>query len=243
MLRLAGLVVALSTLATGQNVSGVWITNGGPSSLSTFQLHQDGNSVSGRVNIAAASLGFGCSQSLTGSVLGQSIVLNMFSGYQSTGIMQGQVGADSNSIQWSSFTSTAVSIYQCGGGTTGASHGFTSARADGMIVPFGMVSATDYSFDDLAGGGYASIFGIGLADGTYSAAIPYPTKLGSTAVYSCPGNTFDQSKCTPASMVLASPTQLNFLLNGTFGISPRSPSTARMVVVVNGKTLFSPSFR
>lgn len=80
-----------------------------------------------------------------------------------------------------------------------------------------VTGGADFNPSRVAEGGYVTVFGSGLADATYSAqTVPYGTKLGSTEILFCPGQTITLF-CQAAEVAYASPGQVNIVLNGIGG--------------------------
>src|ERR1017187_6933223 len=100
-----------------------------------------------------------------------------------------------------------------------------------------VVSGADFTFG-IALGGFATVFGTGLADGKYQApGTPYPLKLGSTELFVClPGkiSQINASECVALQVIYASPSQVNFLLFSSLPQLPGFNDTLSLVVRVNG---------
>jgi uncharacterized protein (TIGR03437 family) len=89
-----------------------------------------------------------------------------------------------------------------------------------------IVSSASYSPLNLTIHGLASIFGSGLSDAVYEAsALPWPTKLGKTSVFSCVG-----ANCTALPLLYVGPGLVNFLL-------PDSPYAVQLYVTVDSATV------
>jgi uncharacterized protein (TIGR03437 family) len=79
---------------------------------------------------------------------------------------------------------------------------------------------------DVAVGSLVSLFGTGMAGGTYSAAkLPLPTSLGDVTVAVCPTNDGQLLNCVATPLVYASPTQINF-------VAPNSPANQDRLITV-----------
>ncbi|MCU1328335.1 MAG: hypothetical protein JWN34_3705 [Bryobacterales bacterium] len=101
-----------------------------------------------------------------------------------------------------------------------------------------VVNAASFQPSQVSLGGYVSIFGANLSDGTYVSPVPYPKKLGGTEVFVCTVNTaftevLDSPACDAVQIQYASPGQINAVLTG---FSFTSSFGSRFLAVrLNGK--------
>jgi len=90
----------------------------------------------------------------------------------------------------------------------------------------------------------ATIFGSNLADFTASSVSPWPSSLAGTEVHLADDTCFDSSCDLVATLIYASPTQINFLVpdNGSFACRNCTPTAYRIVLVRDGQRIDNRSY-